>query len=342
MSPVTQYVYDGKTWRNEVTVSRTSVAAVSAGTLKVGFDKPNATNTGVPFGTVLKRHDGNITVTTPGTVLQDLDIYGKVMVNTTDVVIRRCRVRGLSSYAPAGDSSQALITTTHSAVRRLLVEDCYLKPNVAHNTMNGMLGHDFTVRRTHFENCSDAIGTFNTHNPSGAVNVVIEGNYLHALYYIRPSDTGTRREGTHNDCIQISGGSNYRIVGNRLDNFYNPTLGSAPLDGSPTGQYQVTGNQYFPSMTATGALIITPNVGPVGNVLVDRNWLDGGSPSLNVSEKGRGAVRGFVVSNNRFGRNQRNPVVQGYIDAPTYDSMTRSGNVFDGLPGTPNIKRVVI
>ncbi|HYP44809.1 MAG TPA: hypothetical protein VEQ66_06395 [Propionibacteriaceae bacterium] len=342
MSPVTQYVFDGRRWRNEVRVSRTSSATTPTTRMVIGTDKPNATNTGIPAGTVLKRHDGSITVTTPGTVLENLDIYGKVSVSTTDVVIRRCRVRGNASWTKGGDSGQGLIQCTNSAVRRLVVEDCHLKPTVPHNTVNGMLGHDFTVRRTNFEDCSDAIGTFNTANPSGAVNVVIEGCWMHSFYYIRPSDTGTRAEGTHNDCIQISGGSNYRIVGNRMDGFYNPNLGSAPLDGSPTGPYQVTGNRYFPSMTSTSALMITPNVGPVADVVIDANWLDGGGTSLNVSEKGRGAIRGLAVTNNRFGRNQRNPSVQGYIEAPTYDAMTRSGNILEGLVGSAVLKRVVV
>jgi hypothetical protein len=283
---------------------------------------------------------GNISVTTPGTVLQDLDIYGKVSVSTTDVVIRRCRVRGPSSYSPAGDSSTALIGCTSASIRRLVVEDCHLQPDLPHNSMNGMLGHDFTVRRTRFVNCSDGIGTFNTADRAGPVNVVAEANWLYSLYFVRPSDTGTRAEGTHNDCMQISGGSHYRLVGNRMDAYLNSSIGSAPLDGSAHGSYLTTGNQYFPAMTATSALMVTPNVGPVATLLVDRNWFNGGGTSINFSEKGRGAMQGVVITNNRFGKDQRNPAVQGYIDAATFDAMVCSGNVFDGVSGTPVLKRV--
>lgn len=345
MSPVTQYVYDGKRWQNEVRVTRQSATTLTSTVPVLGVDKPGLTNTGIPSGATLSRRDGIINVTTPGTVLEDLDIYGKVIVSTTDVVIRRCRVRGPASYVSAQDSSQALITCTGAGVRRLLVEDCLLKPDRPHNSMNGMLGHNFTVRRTNFENCSDGIGVFNTSNPSGAVNVYIEGNWLHSFYFIRPSDKGTRPEGTHNDCLQISGGSAIRVIGNTLDAFYNPNLGSAPLDGSPTGAYQVTGNQYFPKMTATAAVIITPNVGPVANVVVDKNWIDGGGTSVNVSEKGRGAIVGLAITNNKFGRGQRNPAVQGYIDRATYDVMTRASNSWDittvtATDGLPVLKRV--
>jgi hypothetical protein len=41
-----------------------------------GAVKPEAWNTGVPAGTVLRRHDGNLTVTTAGTVIDSLDVHG--------------------------------------------------------------------------------------------------------------------------------------------------------------------------------------------------------------------------------------------------------------------------
>ena len=42
--------------------------------------KPSSSTTGVPAGTSLTRHNGDIVVTTPGTILGALDIYGFVKI----------------------------------------------------------------------------------------------------------------------------------------------------------------------------------------------------------------------------------------------------------------------
>ena len=58
---------------------------------------PDATNTGVPEGTVLTK-SGSLVVTKAGTVLDGLDISGTVYINANNVTIKRCRIRA-SAFA---------------------------------------------------------------------------------------------------------------------------------------------------------------------------------------------------------------------------------------------------
>lgn len=301
--------------------------------LVAGTYEPDETTAGLLPGVPLTPFFGDI-VARNGQVLQNLDIHGRVSGAATDVSAKNCRIRGGLNPSSAQDSSRGLAHSTNAAVRRWMFEDCHIEPDTPHNSYNGFLGHDVTFRRCRFRHASDGGGIFNTNNPDAPVNVTVEGCLMDEFYFIRPSDTGTRKEGTHNDGIQISGGSNIRIVGNKIRMFYDPTIGSA------SSTDPVTGNQYYPWMTGTSCIIITPNVGVVADVLIDRNWFDGGATSVNVSEKGRGAIRGLVITNNRFGRVQRSGK-QALIPATTYDVATISGNVWaDGGSGSPIIQRV--
>lgn len=76
------------------------------------------------------------------------------------------------------------------------------------------------------------------------------GNYLETRYL--PYDPG-QADGTHNDCIQIAGGSGYVIKGNSLR--------------SPTGTSQ-TG-------VKDQNIVCTPYHGAISNVTVENNWFYG-------------------------------------------------------------------
>src|SRR5690242_11944876 len=55
--------------------------------------RPGPGNTGVPAGTTLTRHDGNLVITKAGAVYDRLDIHGFVIVKAPDVTIRRSVIR---------------------------------------------------------------------------------------------------------------------------------------------------------------------------------------------------------------------------------------------------------
>ena len=50
---------------------------------------PTADNTGIPAGSTLTEHDGDLVIDTPGQVVTDLRIAGTVWVNAPDVTLRR-------------------------------------------------------------------------------------------------------------------------------------------------------------------------------------------------------------------------------------------------------------
>jgi hypothetical protein len=58
---------------------------------------PDATNTGVPSGTVLTP-SGSITVTTAGTTIDALDVSGSISVQANNVTIKRTRVRSSATW----------------------------------------------------------------------------------------------------------------------------------------------------------------------------------------------------------------------------------------------------
>jgi hypothetical protein len=84
-------------------------------------------------------------------------------------------------------------------------------------------------------------------------NSVIENNYIHDLYH---------EPGMHNDGVQNSGNSSNII-------FRNNTVQAL---------YQ----------TQTAAIKITTNTGPIDNILIEGNFLSGGSYTVYVTDKGNG------------------------------------------------------
>src|SRR5262249_54101191 len=53
---------------------------------------PDPSNTGVPPGTPLNSYDGDLRVTTPGTVISDVSVLGTVEILASDVTIRDSEV----------------------------------------------------------------------------------------------------------------------------------------------------------------------------------------------------------------------------------------------------------
>ena len=76
---------------NELTATKT--AAVSQATTSW----PNASTTGVPAGTVLT-NSGPITVTTAGTVIQNKNIIGPIIVKAKNVTFKNCRINANGGF----------------------------------------------------------------------------------------------------------------------------------------------------------------------------------------------------------------------------------------------------
>ena len=270
----------------------TSASTTTTVTAKVvaapGAVKPGAGNTGVPAGTTLKVHRGDLVITTPGTVIDGLDIYGFVTVKAANVTIKNSRVRG----SGPGSFNTGLINANHSAVKNLLIQDVTLVPDYPSVWINGVLGHDFTARRVNTYNVVDGFGIYNINGP--AANAVVESSWVHDLSYFSPDPNHSDNQ-THNDAIQIQGGTNITIVGNYLSAYLSKSAG--------------TQNYKYPQ--AGFGVILTPNVNAVSGSKINNNWLDGSYIPIKLTTGKKGPMNFGQVNNNRFARDMRNTPMNG-------------------------------
>jgi len=120
---------------------------------------PNATNTGVPAGTALTIVNGNVTISTAGAILENKDIRGCVVVNASNVIIRKSKIACPQVWAILIDGPT-----------NLLVEDVDIICNGA-NGSNGIIWGDYTARRVDISNCENMVWV--------GSRVTVEDSYLH-------------------------------------------------------------------------------------------------------------------------------------------------------------------
>lgn len=272
--------------------------------------KPDATNTGVPAGTTLTPYHGDMVITTAGTVIDSADVFGFIDVRAANVVIRNTRVRGSSG----GAGNTGLIVALNAACVNLRVDHCDLVPDFPSYWLDGILGDNFTATACDVYNVVDGFGI----NGTGVLNTALYSNWVHDLAYFSP-DPNHSDNHTHNDCVQIFGGSGAIIAGNRLESFTSTTVGT--LNN--------------PATQGNSAIQLNQGTAPLTGLSVTDNWMDGGGVTLN----GLG-VSGNIGSilRNRFGHgstfNQTIGLAAGVV-CNTGDG-TADQNVYDdtGLPVT--------
>lgn len=165
--------------------------------------KPGPANTGVPAGTALKVHQGDLTITTRGAVIDGLDVRGLVKVRAQDVTIKNSIIRG----RPV-DGNIHLVQNNDGG-NGLTIVDSEISATHASPHIMGVLGQDFTLRRVNINNVIDQVTIVGDH-------VVIEDSWLHSnLHYTRDPNHGNTP--SHDDNIQIAAGTNLRFEGNRLE-----------------------------------------------------------------------------------------------------------------------------
>lgn len=267
------YVLNGTPKRRGKSDGTGSAANPRAG-LVPGDYKPSTSTTGVlPGSTLTPYNQGgqDLYITTNGTVLENLDIYGRVMVQASGVVIRNCRLRGSANTI---NGASAMIDCNHAAVFNCLIEYCTLVPDTPRLNQNGVIGHEYTARRCYVSQTTDGFGIYNKAGVSNAANVVLEANMVENLAYFQPdyqngvSGATWHTDGTHNDCVQIQGGSNIRLTGNYLNgtSFYG--AGSIV----PSGRWPVTDG-----FNHGQCILIQKNstLGELVNVVAEKNWVRG-------------------------------------------------------------------
>lgn len=266
--------------------------------LVLGTYKPDSSTTGVYSDTpltVTSSHSPQSNQT-----YRNLDIMGSVsLAGLTGVKYINCRFNGAET-PPSSASSLVRLFGPHGGGH--VFEDCTFAPKYPHFNWNGIQGYGFTVRRCNFYEGTDGIQIFNNNNgPSGAsdrtlkdgpVNVVVEQCYFHDNgWWPQSIDTGGGAIGSHSDQIQYQGGSNVSIRGNNFT-------------GMIATQY---GPNSYGTMHCNATILVKPDVGIIKNVVMDKNWIDGGSYSVNINDKAPDRYIDNIgsISSNKFGRNQR-------------------------------------
>ncbi|MCP3144316.1 right-handed parallel beta-helix repeat-containing protein [Pyxidicoccus xibeiensis] len=101
---------------------------------------PGPHNTGVPAGTSLVRHEGDLVLDTPGAVLEDRDIHGRLIIRANNVTVRRCVV-----HAPVPREIAGIISV--EGATGVLLEDIEVFAEESSTLQRGVMGGGFTARR---------------------------------------------------------------------------------------------------------------------------------------------------------------------------------------------------
>jgi hypothetical protein len=228
-------------------------------------------------------------VTTPltaaaNTAYTQLDFTDWVTVNAANVTFNRCRFRGKA----AGDYTKWLVNCSGTGCSNVVFNDCTFEP-VDHTKQfaGGVGGHDFTLNRCRFIGCTDSIDPFNLNGTT--LNVAAYGCLAEALDGFYPD--AQHSDGSHCDNCQPTGGSGLTLVGNKFTGL---------LSATPNSQ----ATPYWPQ--ANASIQTNQNQSRLTDVLIDRNWFDGGSiAAINISSVNAstyGYPTRITVTNNRFGR----------------------------------------
>jgi len=170
--------------------------------------RPRASNTGVPAGTKLTVHDGDLTISRAGTVIDGLDVRGDISVKADNVTIRNTIVRG----RPVDTIKKSLISA-YGDHKNLLIEDTTLRAAYPHPNRDGLKGRNFTARRINVSNVVDAVLVFGD-------NVRLEDSWLHDNTHFDPDWISTDGK-SHDDSLQIQGGNNITIRHNVLEGAFH-------------------------------------------------------------------------------------------------------------------------
>jgi hypothetical protein len=113
---------------------------------------PDAGNTGVPAGTSLRTHTGDLVVSTPGTVVDAMQVNGSIIVTAPDVKIRRTRV--------AAAAGSYWVVRQSPAATNLAIEDSELIGGRTHVGVS-QEADGLAVRRCHIRRVDTGVSTGN-------------------------------------------------------------------------------------------------------------------------------------------------------------------------------------
>ncbi len=237
----------------------------------------------MPAGTHLRVVSGTVTVTKPGTLLDSLDIKGALVIAADNVTVTRCLIEG------AAGTDSVIVRSAHGT----LLQDDEVGVAVPAPTVDAMSVANATLVRLNIHDGVDGIKL--------GANSVVKASWIHSLRHFA-SDPSQGGRPTHNDAIQILGGSHIRVLGNYL----------------------------FGSRSDNSALQVTQDGALVSDLVVSGNWADGGGCTFNFSSHGPAGQTlsmNVTATSNRFGHNTLFASCPIVTDLST--TLVQSGNVYD-------------
>lgn len=168
-----------------------------------------STSVGVPAGVTLKKVSGNMFITKAGTVVDGIDLNGRIAVQAPNVVIKNSIIRG--------DGTQLMNPVIMSLSTNLLIQDSEIAAKTPSPNVLGVIGSNFTLVRVNIHDVIDAVHIY------GAGSVTVKDSWLHdnLHYESLPELNGGP---SHDDSIQIISGSNIVITGNTMEDAYGAAI----------------------------------------------------------------------------------------------------------------------
>jgi hypothetical protein len=235
-------------------------------------------NTGVPDGTVLTVHNGDLTVRTAGTVIDAMDIRGFLKIEANDVTVKRSIIRGRDP----GTVNIALVSV-FGETRNFTISDSTLLPTEQSQYLDGLKGRQFTATRL------DVSGTVDTALVFGD-NVTIQNSWFHDATYFSPYPQQPDNQ-THNDALQIEGGNHIRVTGNTLEGAHNTAV-MITQNYARTTDVVISGN-----ILSDGGCTVNlsdKNKGPMQVTLQDNRF---GPSRLNCAVVSPGETKPTMINN---------------------------------------------
>ena len=151
----------------------------------------------MPAGTKLTVITGDVTVSKNGTVIDSKDIKGALIIDASNVTVRRSLIEGHaledSVYVRSGTN--------------IVFQDDEINVVSPHTGVDDMGLRNSTVQRLNIHGGVDGIKLFG--------NASVSASWIHGLTWFA-HDPGQGGGPSHNDTIQILGGANMQVTGNFL------------------------------------------------------------------------------------------------------------------------------
>jgi hypothetical protein len=308
------------------TVTTTATVAVTtrpaAPAFILGTTTPNAGNTGIPPGTTLSKIDGDLTVTTDGATVDAKDIAGHLYIKADNVHVTRTRVRG---WADGALHTYGLISA-EAGRTGITIDRSELAPTTPTWWLVGIRGSGFTATRNNIHDTVDGVVLF------GASPATVSGNYIHDLAFF--DDSGDHAFDpyhpgwTHNDGVQVEGGTGHRITGNTLRGYASTTSGM-PRTLKAGG---------FPHLERPVPVTVSPYRAPATALTVEQNWLEGGEAAFQMHELNAGSNQALgSVARNRLDGGQHRWASGGWYGIRYKKGITITGLTTNRWDGAGNV-----